>query len=84
MSRRRETGALALFFDIHTFAIPQTDRASNIGGRVRDRLDGVVRDEDFEDWFPPGGRRGPCPAVPALVSVPQFAEKPPPKSSTPP
>lgn len=41
---------------------------------IRDRLEGLFRDEDFEDWFPSDGRRGVSPAVLALVCVLQFAE----------
>ena len=41
---------------------------------IRDRLEGLFTDEDFEGWFPSDGRRGISPAVLALVSVLQFAE----------
>jgi hypothetical protein len=41
---------------------------------IRDRLDGLFTDEDFEGWFPSDGRPGLSPAVSALVPVPQFAE----------
>jgi transposase len=41
---------------------------------IRDRLDGLFTDEDFEGWFPSDGRPGLSPAVLALVSVLQFAE----------
>jgi hypothetical protein len=41
-------------------------RASNPGGTtamwVRDRLDGLWRDEDFADWYPRDGRPGLSPA----------------------
>ncbi|MFE4480291.1 MULTISPECIES: transposase [Streptomycetaceae] len=51
-------------------------RASNPGGTtamwVRDRLDGLWRDEDFADWYPRDGRRGLSPAQLATVSVLQF------------
>ncbi|MYQ55238.1 hypothetical protein GTW41_29410 [Streptomyces sp. SID4941] len=42
---------------------PQVARASNPGGTtaiwVRDRLDGLLCDEDFADWYPRDGRPGP-------------------------
>lgn len=41
---------------------------------IRDRLNGLFRDEDFADWFSGDGRPGLSPAVLALVSVLQFAE----------
>ena len=41
---------------------------------IRDRLDGLFTDEDFEHWFPVDDRPGVSPAVLALVSVLQFAE----------
>src|SRR4051794_40504878 len=41
---------------------------------IRDRLDGLFTDGDFEGWFPADGRPGVSPAVLALVSVLQFAE----------
>lgn len=41
---------------------------------IRDRLDGLFKDGDFEGWFPSDGRHGISPAVLALVSVLQFAE----------
>ena len=41
---------------------------------IRERLDGLFKDGDFEGWFPSDGRRGISPAVLALVSVLQFAE----------
>ena len=51
-------------------------RASNPGGTtamwVRDRLDGLWRDEDFADWYPRDGRPGLSPAQLATVSVLQF------------
>ncbi|WP_406111675.1 IS1182 family transposase [Kitasatospora purpeofusca] len=51
-------------------------RASNPGGTtamwVRDRLDGLWRDEDFVDWYPRDGRPGLSPAQLATVSVLQF------------
>ncbi|MDX3075920.1 transposase [Streptomyces sp. MI02-7b] len=39
---------------------------------VRDRLDGLWRDEDFADWYPRDGRPGLSPAQLATVSVLQF------------
>src|SRR5689334_17526060 len=39
---------------------------------VRDRLDGLWRDEDFADWYPRDGRPGLSPAQLAAVSVLQF------------
>ncbi|MER7468719.1 transposase, partial [Streptomyces sp. NPDC097981] len=39
---------------------------------VRDRLDGLWRDEDFADWYPRDGRPGLSPAQPATVCVLQF------------
>src|ERR1700749_1363694 len=52
-------------------------RASNPGGTtamwVRDRLDGLWRDEDFHAWYSPGGRPGLSPAQLAPVSFLQFA-----------
>jgi transposase len=51
-------------------------RASNPGGTtamwVRDRLDGLWRDEDFQAWYPRDGRPGLSPAQLATVSVLQF------------
>jgi transposase len=51
-------------------------RASNPAGTtamwVRDRLDGLWRDEDFADWYPRDGRPGLSPAQLATVSVLQF------------
>ncbi|MGW1167139.1 IS1182 family transposase [Streptomyces sp. NPDC001153] len=51
-------------------------RASNPGGTtaiwVRDRLDGLWRDEDFADWYPRDGRPGLSPAQLATVCVLQF------------
>ncbi|MCZ4612265.1 transposase [Streptomyces sp. Lzd4kr] len=40
--------------------------------RVRDRLDGLWRDEDFADWYPRDGRPGLSPAQLATVCVLQF------------
>lgn len=39
---------------------------------VRDRLDGLWRDEDFADCYPRDGRPGLSPAQLAMVSVLQF------------
>ncbi|MFJ8476336.1 transposase [Kitasatospora sp. NPDC094011] len=39
---------------------------------MRDRLDGLWRDEDFADWYPRDGRPGLSPAQLATVSVLQF------------
>lgn len=39
---------------------------------VRDRLDGLWRDEDFADWYPRDGRPGLSPAQLATVCVLQF------------
>jgi len=39
---------------------------------VRDRLDGLWRDEDFQAWYPRDGRPGLSPAQLATVSVLQF------------
>ncbi|WP_265737823.1 IS1182 family transposase [Actinacidiphila oryziradicis] len=54
----------------------QVARASNPGGTtamwVRDRLDGLWRDEDFQAWYPRDGRPGLSPAQLATVSVLQF------------
>ncbi|MET8221695.1 transposase [Streptomyces hirsutus] len=54
----------------------QIARASNPDGTaamwVRDRLDGLWRDEDFADWYPRDGRPGLSPAQPATVCVLQF------------
>ncbi|WP_405763946.1 transposase [Actinacidiphila glaucinigra] len=54
----------------------RTAQASNPGGTtamwVRDRLDGLWRDEDFADWYPCDGRPGLSPAQLATVSVLQF------------
>lgn len=54
----------------------QVARASNPGGTaamwVRDRLDGLWRDEDFADWYPRDGRPGLSPAQLATVCVLQF------------
>jgi transposase len=51
-------------------------RASNPGGTtamwVRDRLDGLWRDEDFQAWYPRDGSPGLSPAQLATVSVLQF------------
>ncbi|GHF41461.1 hypothetical protein GCM10010359_50130 [Streptomyces morookaense] len=51
-------------------------RASNPAGTtamwVRDRLDGLWRDEDFATWYPRDGRPGLSPAQLATVSVLQF------------
>ncbi|WP_399171333.1 transposase [Streptomyces sp. TLI_171] len=53
-------------------------RASNPRGTaamwVRDHLEGLFTDSDFEEWYPAGGRRGLSPARLALVSVLQYAE----------
>ncbi|MEC4018296.1 IS1182 family transposase [Streptomyces sp. H27-D2] len=54
----------------------QVARASNPRGTtamwVRDRLDGLWRDEDFDAWYPRDGRPGLSPAQLATVSVLQF------------
>ncbi|WP_326793873.1 IS1182 family transposase (plasmid) [Streptomyces sp. NBC_00841] len=54
----------------------QIARASNPTGTtamwVRDRLDGLWRDEDFADWYPRDGRPGLSPAQLATVCVLQF------------
>ena len=54
----------------------QIARASNPGGTtamwVRDRLDGLWRDEDFVGWYPRDGRPGLSPAQLATVCVLQF------------
>jgi transposase len=54
----------------------QVARASNPRGTaamwVRDRLDGLWRDEDFAAWYPRDGRPGLSPAQLATVSVLQF------------
>ncbi len=54
----------------------QIARTSNPGGTtamwVRDRLDGLWRDEDFADWYPRDGRPGLSPPQPATVCVLQF------------
>src|ERR1700727_2398703 len=51
-------------------------RASNPRGTtamwVRDRLDGLWKDEDFQAWYPRDGRPGLSPAQLATVSVLQF------------
>src|SRR5690349_6586640 len=51
-------------------------RASNPRGTtamwLRDRLDGLWRDEDFADWYPRDGRPGLSPAQLATVCVLQF------------
>ena len=51
-------------------------RASDPGGTsamwVRDRLDGLWREEDFQAWYPRDGRPGLSPAQLATVSVLQF------------
>ncbi|GAA2155654.1 hypothetical protein GCM10009760_55770 [Kitasatospora kazusensis] len=51
----------------------QVARASNPRGTtamwVRDRLDGLWRDEDFDAWYPRDGRPGLSPALLATVSV---------------
>jgi hypothetical protein len=39
---------------------------------VRDRLDGLWHDEDFDAWYPRDGRPGLSPAQLATVSVLQF------------
>ncbi|MFJ1756152.1 transposase [Kitasatospora sp. NPDC088134] len=53
-------------------------RASNPRGTaamwVRDHLEGLFTDSDFEEWYPADGRRGLSPARLALVSVLQYAE----------
>ncbi|WP_425338600.1 transposase [Kitasatospora phosalacinea] len=41
---------------------------------VRDHLDGLFTDRDFEEWYPTDGRRGLSPARLAMVSVLQYAE----------
>ncbi|MFF2149264.1 transposase [Kitasatospora sp. NPDC058190] len=41
---------------------------------VRDHLDGLFTDDDFEEWYPTDGRRGLSPARLALVSVLQYSE----------
>ncbi|WP_246094507.1 transposase [Streptomyces griseofuscus] len=50
--------------------------ASNLDGTtaiwVRDRLDGLWRDEDFADWYPRDGRPGLSPAQLATVCVLPF------------
>ncbi|MFD1662341.1 IS1182 family transposase [Streptomyces caeni] len=54
----------------------QVARASNPSGTtamwVRDRLDGLWRDEDFRAWYPRDDRPGLSPAQLATVSVLQF------------
>ncbi|MFI5571288.1 transposase [Streptomyces sp. NPDC051740] len=54
----------------------QVARASNPVGTtaiwVRDRLDGLWRDEDFADWYPRDGRPGLSPAQLATICVLQF------------
>ncbi len=54
----------------------QVARASNSVGTtpiwVRDRLDGLWRDEDFADWYPRDGPPGLSPAQLATVCVLQF------------
>ncbi|MFF2926891.1 transposase [Streptomyces celluloflavus] len=54
----------------------QIARAGNPGGTtamwVRDRLDGLWRDEDFAEWYPRDGRPGLLPAQLATVCVLQF------------
>lgn len=54
----------------------QVARASNPRGTmamwVRDRLDGLYRDEDFEAWYPRDGRPGLSPSQLAIVCVLQF------------
>ncbi|MGJ3561646.1 transposase [Streptomyces sp. INA 01156] len=54
----------------------QIARASNPDGTtamwVRDRLDGLWRDEDFADWYPRDGRPSLSPAQLATVCVLQF------------
>jgi transposase len=54
----------------------QVARASNPGGTtaiwVRDRLEGLWRDEDFVAWYPQDGRPGLSPAQLATVRVLQF------------
>jgi transposase len=54
----------------------QIARASNPDGTtavwVRDRLDGLWRDEDFADWYPRDGRSGLSTAQLATVCVLQF------------
>ncbi|MEU9256555.1 transposase [Streptomyces sp. NPDC048270] len=58
------------------FLTAQIARTSNPGGTtamwVRDRLDGLWRDEDFADWYPRDGRPGLSPAQLATVCVLQF------------
>jgi hypothetical protein len=39
---------------------------------VRDRLDGLWKDEDFQAWYPRDGRPGLSPAQLATVGVLQF------------
>ncbi len=54
----------------------QIARASNPDGTaamwVKDRLDGLWRDEDFADWYPRDGRPGLSPAPLATGCVLQF------------
>ncbi|MEW2275431.1 MULTISPECIES: transposase [Streptomyces] len=54
----------------------QVARASNPDGTtaiwVRDRLEGLWRDEDFANWYPRDGRPGFSPALLATVCVLQF------------
>jgi transposase len=58
------------------FLTAQVARASNPGGTtamwVKDRLNGLWRDEDFLDWYPRDGRPGLSPAQLATVCVLQF------------
>jgi hypothetical protein len=53
-------------------------RASNPRGTaamwVRNHLDGLITDSDFEEWYTADERRGLSPARLALVSVLQYAE----------
>ncbi|WP_405639002.1 IS1182 family transposase [Streptomyces sp. NBC_00019] len=57
-------------------ATARVARASNPRGTtamwVRDRLDGLWHDEDFDAWYPRDGRPGLSPAQLATVSVLQF------------
>jgi hypothetical protein len=41
---------------------------------IRDRLEGLFTDDDFADWYPADGRQRLPPAMPAPVSVLQYAE----------
>jgi len=57
-------------------ATARVARSSNPRGTtamwVRDRLDGLWHDEDFDAWYPRDGRPGLSPAQLATVSVLQF------------